>query len=115
MSEKNPTEESTPTQVGPTPGPWTISRVEDDYGGVSFEIDRPRNHWYPPQQIDADARLIAAAPDLLATLKQLVQEPEVTERGMNLCLAAIARAEGRTNQMHIINCIAHDNTTTEQK
>lgn len=47
--------------------------------------------------IPANARLIAAAPDLLDALKQLVErdEPVVFSEWLDVAKAAIAKAEGR--------------------
>lgn len=58
-------------------------------------------HIEPGNQVDiANARLIAAAPDLLASLKALLNgdpndDRETLDRAINAAQAAIAKAEGR--------------------
>lgn len=86
-----------------TPGPWTIEyeteggepyddgvRIDSPEGPVAFNV------------IDCSAHLIAAAPELLVALKELVHYDEgSSEQGsfgyevLQRCKAAIAKAEGR--------------------
>ena len=70
-----------------TPGPWTA------------EGNRPRKHSH---NLSANARLIAAAPDLLEALKAVVSAWEVTgpieaaermDAAIHAARAAIAKAE----------------------
>ncbi len=108
-------------QVGHTPGPWSICRYTN-YNG--FSIHAPQygcisERWYdqdqaPPygDQIGANARLIAAAPDLLEQLEAALEfiteyedvndgedgEPEAN-KAMSLCgeiRAALFKATGET-------------------
>jgi len=115
---------------GHTPVPWEY--VVDDDGetiGAAIIIRmgthlRGRNGWEPQHRIEyqvsapdespeqfaeaeANARLIAAAPDLLAALKALVvgveRDDNPSDQGhcehsdeMNAARAAIAKAEGRS-------------------
>lgn len=90
-----------------TPGPWTVTRskMETD-GAFDYAISadgvlvlaevfgRDAKGGWPPSE--ANARLIAAAPDLLAMLKVAQLWLDVDGRfdmqGIN---AAIAKAEGR--------------------
>lgn len=79
-----------------TPGPWTFEsgfivssagRIAD-VGGVDASFD--------PETAEADGRLIAAAPDLLAALKAI----DATVEGIPAdvaaqMIAAIVKAEGR--------------------
>ena len=66
-------------KVAATPGPWTIQ-----YGAIwgihrSCECDEEYvcKPWgRTPAEIEANARLIAAAPELLAALQQLLDEQE---------------------------------------
>jgi hypothetical protein len=86
-----------------TPGPWTIEyeteggepyddgvRIDSLEGPVAFNV------------IDCSARLIAAAPEMLAALRELVHYDEgSSEQGsygyevLSRCKAVIAKAEGR--------------------
>lgn len=93
---------------GHTPGPWEVEYVidgafevrhvqSDDYFVVAARNSMPSRH----AEFAANARLIAAAPELLDALKALLSraqrelaDPEdVGEIGQSL--AAIAKAEGR--------------------
>ena len=96
---------------GHTPGPWAWSK---DYRGLfgSGELNRVLDYasyegmWlaYTNHQ-EANARLIAAAPDLLAALKDLLADIEDYQRINRLggesnhaqvaARAAIAKAEGK--------------------
>jgi hypothetical protein len=92
-----------------TPGPWVVSGFS-----IHTKSGRPivNSLWHPPQppkgageelqvESDANARLIAAAPHLLAILRsflmQTLQGP-VLERDsiISEARAAIAQAEGRS-------------------
>lgn len=93
-----------------TPGPWSQShregpdgmwntQVYDDSGATIATLA-----WYPvelPNGVtttarEANARLIAAAPDLLVALKRFVNEVEMQGHVVvEVALAAIAKAEGR--------------------
>lgn len=121
------------TVVTHTPGPWSIHRMSDpstfqvtegphrfDYRsvhiGVGDKLIATALMWtagerggYPRvdnvEEQDANAALIAAAPDLLAALKALVENdeinlwvggnPNVTNAVVERALAVIAKAEGR--------------------
>jgi len=99
-----------------TPGPWTchcgmvykdgpsVYPKGDEWGIPIARMDRePGNGTFPVER-DANARLIAAAPDLLKELRGLavylqhlescVPKAGVTEQ-LNSCLKAIAKAEGK--------------------
>ena len=64
-----------------TPGPWEVvpeDRAESrwvigDEEGGSIASCEPCGPWITPAQADANARLIAAAPDLLVTLHRCVE------------------------------------------
>lgn len=80
-----------------TPGPWQIERYQDAISTIgpigSFSIENVS--WL--EVSEDDARLIAAAPDLLEALKRLLDENDefLTLQGrINLARAAIAKAEG---------------------
>ena len=95
-----------------TPGPWRldgpaangeqsigISRAWEIGGASICEVDSSRDH----RVLLADARLIAAAPELLAALKAITDELGVPQPGypapvanaVAIARAAIAKAEGR--------------------
>lgn len=96
-----------------TPGPWfhsstskwgCVTTQAGGHGHVIAEVGSPPNGngSLDPVRIaetQANARLIAAAPDLLAALKALTTAREGTP-GFNdafwAALAAIARAEGKS-------------------
>jgi hypothetical protein len=81
-----------------TPGPWRHSgnRIDDGNGrgkAVAFADRRRPEH-------DANARLIAAAPDLLAACRALVStlNADLTSEqcdAWDAAVAAMAKAEGR--------------------
>lgn len=99
-----------------TPGPWTATLIDDEYGIHEILMGdavrtRRKGHWEPQRQIewehgcdnpdqaaeaDANARLIAAAPDLLEACRLALPELE-SERSptASLLRAVIAKAEGR--------------------
>jgi len=84
-----------------TPGPWTA--VAD--GGSVLIVTAARGNTMrvvddsPREEAAANARLIAAAPELLAALKEMLSSPtygnEPSESAVELAIAAIAKAEGR--------------------
>ena len=84
-----------------TPGPWKIEWGEDSSGPFVAEICSENGDHivdtesgnYPPYE--ADARLIAAAPDLLAVCKRQLAmgEPFSMHEAMR---AAVDKAEGKS-------------------
>jgi hypothetical protein len=107
-----------------TPAPWCVGRTEGrDYGGGMIRHETPvhigpadkRGNvlaivyqggsgalWSAREAVEANARLIAAAPDLLEALRAIVFQAcqgKVLER--DACIgqarAAIAKAEGRAD------------------
>lgn len=91
-----------------TPGPWVAKsfHVEGPSGGAVADVYRPHGDGavttaeYSAGRM-ANARLIAAAPDLLAALRALVDiyakvgGPLAVDPHVAAARAAIARAEGR--------------------
>lgn len=94
-----------------TPGPWYAVQFEKNaryqivnqaarlsQSGARF-IAELRGPLWPgvPQgpEIDANANLIAAAPDLLAALKAVVELSDRKHDAWDAAKAAIAKAEGR--------------------
>lgn len=96
---------STETKTGHTPMQWKLNEHENDYGDRSYSVDI--GHRYCPEsEHRANARLIAAAPDLLAALKPFaalvhedgVDAPYPEEKWgplLTAAAAAVAKAEGR--------------------
>ena len=98
------------TSAGHTAGPWSIDRQEP---GELWIAGDGRDHpvcmvtaaGFVTERDEADARLIAAAPDLLAALKALelqalqsnVNSPsnEWGREALDLARAAIEKAEGQ--------------------
>jgi hypothetical protein len=83
-----------------TPGPWTIDVA---YGGWSIRSKGIMlalsggsiSTWITPEDEDAaNARLIAAAPDLLEALKRVCSHGYRTSPDWDNARAAIAKAEG---------------------
>lgn len=99
-----------------TPGPWFVGGVRQKLAGqqalgifrFNAEGNRDENIasvWYDPRDGAGtpDARLIAAAPDLLEALKAMLPEANAEEQhcrpSFETCekaRAAIAKAEGRS-------------------
>jgi hypothetical protein len=96
-----------------TPGPWDLKiapvDASDIYWDERSEHDGPvrtieargemllvSQRFYPstPENLD-DWKLIAAAPDLLAALKTIVEEGYAAQTMLRAAEAAIAKAEGR--------------------
>jgi hypothetical protein len=86
-----------------TPGPWVFYRQSSCDRGDSYGVKAPAPHYcvIPPLNIDpADARLIAAAPELLAALRAMlaccydIEKDIETEDAVEAARAAIAKATG---------------------
>jgi hypothetical protein len=91
-----------------TPAPWEMHHYGDNEGDIhgsngTLVCMMREGDTAPDQDWSADARLIAAAPELLAALKEIVaydegsNDPE--DYGYEVlmrCKAAIAKAEGRS-------------------
>jgi len=97
-----------------TPGPWTVHHFLDNDGMANcpqdcgiYEIEeanetivghqRDGNHGEAIIEAEANAKLIAAAPDLLAACKRLLEEvsdPRIWGRYVDRARAAIAKAKG---------------------
>jgi hypothetical protein len=87
-----------------TPGPWTFYRESSCDRGDSYGVKAPAPHYWvvPTLNINPeDARLIAAAPDLLEALQSLIdmdvayQRGPKVEEGVQVARAAIAKATGQ--------------------
>ena len=86
---------------GHTPGPW---RTSWSYAGcwLVYCSDDPKasSHTHFSPEREADARLIAAAPDLLEALQIAVRQNDhdmvMTGEELRQCYAAIAAATGET-------------------
>ena len=103
--------------MGHTPGPWTLHGWADNDYEINAALDTVCNvPGFDDDTVDADraeanARLIAAAPELLAACRMpracLADWCEIAEdddqrdddhQAMRDAQAAIAKAEGRTNE-----------------
>jgi hypothetical protein len=91
-----------------TPGPWGIVAQSRDLlitarAGLVAKLPHSQHPLAPSDEVSlANARLIAAAPDLLEAGKMLLESLEweekrsgTTYRGMDTLRAAIATADGR--------------------
>lgn len=96
-----------------TPGPWATTTRQGSWDWVVYQVTDPNIEICQPFHDDteeneigeANARLIAAAPDMLAALREIAAEAGVTtgemraeierhQRIISLALAVIAKAEG---------------------
>lgn len=79
---------------GFTPGPWVVERADDAYciANVGNLVIIPGGGKVKHDNAEADARLIASAPDLLEALECLLEMGH-TKAG-DLARAAIAKARG---------------------
>lgn len=92
---------STQTKTSHTPGPWRADRnVEGDWEIHAATEHSELSFWIatvhaetPKEQTEANARLIAAAPELLEIARRAL-EYAPNEIEANKCRAAIAKAEG---------------------
>lgn len=91
------------TRAMHTPGPW---QVGDTWAGVTRFVERlgqqpgyvAEARGSSPEERDANARLIAAAPELLAALEVVRRSAAWSNLSLetqSLICAAIAKAEGR--------------------
>jgi len=84
-----------------TPGPWFSRRhlvaLKDTYGEayVTAGENDPYAQRPTSKMTAADADLIAAAPDLLSALINMVDDGDITDREQ--ALAAIAKARGQSS------------------
>lgn len=95
-----------------TPGPWVVGPVDDTVvthlgaDGVRREVAQIDGDYNEPDLwpvMEANARLIAAAPDVTEALKSCLNYIEKTESDLGIRLpcgdaarAALAKAEGRS-------------------
>ena len=83
-----------------TPGPWTV-RATPESSNQDFIVCAGRHQIAPVQyseNSEADATLIAAAPDLLAALRSLLDAlpSATTHPAIKTARAAIAKVEGES-------------------
>lgn len=80
-----------------TPGPWAVEDARRVLGSTDYGRSVMRD-----AEVEANARLIAAAPDMLAALRRLLDCPALRLEGheyedelaIDLARHAIAKAEG---------------------
>ena len=81
-----------------TPGPWHISEcaTQNTLAGICSEsglhITDISGYGQTEEQNQANARLIASAPDLLAALYSIATDPSAIYSGANAHIGDIARA-----------------------
>ena len=89
---------STPT-IAHTSGPWLIQKRKSSginvYGGHNAAERIAIVDGWISEEEEANARLIAAAPDLLAALKGVVRLSDRKHEAWDRARAAIAKAEGQ--------------------
>lgn len=85
-----------------TPGPWVVfagTIIQDEKERTIVALDESHACGLDFYEIRSNARLIAAAPELLASLREMCAALEDTNSGAYRTLAdakaAIAKAEGR--------------------
>lgn len=80
-----------------TPGPWWVDADPGEGVEVHDGFGRTASVWGEEDTATANARLIAAAPDLLAALRRLVDycDNHSDYDSIGAACAAIAKAEGR--------------------
>lgn len=83
-----------------TPGPWAfVQGGSGDFPTWNVRIATRGVITLPPtasmETMDADARLIAAAPELLEALRPIAERGEISAKIIAKARAAIAKAEGR--------------------
>lgn len=87
-----------------TPGPWWIEEPDDpteDDRHISDSLGNTATVYGDPETAMANARLIAAAPELLKAVQDLVfhfactADSQQDEDALDEARAAIAKAEGR--------------------
>jgi hypothetical protein len=82
-----------------TPGPWTAEQIGDTGGENPVDVWEINNGYTRIAEYvsDKDARLIAAAPELLEALKFLLEQAGLDRQkeAENKAYAVIAKAEGK--------------------
>lgn len=89
-----------------TPGPWEAEKFGAIHGGEDQQYFRGRRRSQVAtaclagnihdDERDANARLIAAAPDLLEALKEVIALSDRKHEAWDKAKAAIAKAEGNS-------------------
>ena len=79
-----------------TPGPWSVDAIETTLvrGPDRYPIADPERHFREITECEANARLIAAAPDLLAALKMMISDWDGEPEDIAEAQDAIRNAEG---------------------
>lgn len=94
------------TQFKGTPGPWRVSEKRGELIDIRHENNEPgamslnlaqvvaRQSWL--KEAEANARLIAAAPELLEALQIICFFEDISSTQREIAEAAIAKATGET-------------------
>jgi hypothetical protein len=87
---------------GHTPGPWTIQGAYIGTDDAHVAQVKGEGRGVNSQRAEANSMLIAAAPDLLAALEELIAEMyefhNQNTEGWNMARAAIAKATGACHE-----------------
>ena len=96
-----------------TVGPWEVRKLNNDQGAriwnpnkmglgdIAHIYEKGNYPDYTPQELKANAHLIAAAPYLLATIEYIEGRlPAHDTKSISQALAAIAMAKGEGNEIH---------------
>jgi hypothetical protein len=83
-----------------TPGPWEMPGLDGDEYVICTDKAKGKRRTVAHAYSDANARLIAAAPDMLSALEMIAslaggQLPDYARSIHDIARAAIAKAEGR--------------------
>ena len=85
--------------VSPTPGPWVENALHDGLGWrvESDAAGYPNDGWCVCSELigpdaAANARLVAAAPELLAALEDILVHPRTDDRSIVFMPSSVAKA-----------------------
>ena len=78
-----------------TPGPWTYEQISNNAYVIDENGSAVMLYRNPDDEMKANARLIAAAPELLEALEWAVDNPHDDAYWISQARAAIAKAKGK--------------------
>jgi hypothetical protein len=77
--------------IAPAPNGLTFIVAQDIGGEIRKDA---QGRWTDQTEVEANARLLCAAPDLLAVLQRLWMEAELTDDEQEAVKAVLAKAQG---------------------